>query len=120
MGTQRLFQIYLRLLPGEQVTAAELAEETDASARTIYRDVQRLADAGLQVHGAAGVGYRLCEPPALPPLLLSAEEMRALVAGAYAVQGSADATIVQAARSLLDKVRAIVPPRSRGKYGLRS
>jgi predicted DNA-binding transcriptional regulator YafY len=120
MGTQRLFQIYLRLLPGEQVTAAELAAEMGASERTIYRDVQRLVEAGLQVHGAAGIGYRLREPPALPPLLLTADEMRALVAGAYAAQGSGDAAIAQAAGSLLDKVRAIVPPRSRAKYGLRS
>lgn len=54
MRNQRLFQIYLRLLPGEQVTAAELAEEMGASEITIYRDVQHLADAGLPVHGAAG------------------------------------------------------------------
>lgn len=120
MRTQRLFQIYLRLLPGEQVTAAELAQETGASERTIYRDVQRLTEAGLQIHAAAGVGYRLRAPPALPPLLLTAEEMRALVAGAVAAQGSGDAAIAQAAGSLLDKVRALVPPRSRGKYGLKS
>ena len=120
MSARRLFQIYLRLLPGEQVTAADLAEETGASERTIYRDLQRLAQAGLQVQGAAGVGYRLREPPALPPLLLTADEMRAVIAGAYAVQRSGDAATAQAAKSLLDKVRAIVPPRSRAKYGLRS
>ena len=120
MDTQRLFQIYLLLLPGEQVTAVQLAQATGASERTVYRDLQRLAQAGLQVHGAAGVGYRLREPPALPPLLLSADEMRALVAGAYAAQGSGDAAIAQASGSLLDKVREIVPPRSRVKYGLRT
>ena len=120
MDTQRLFQIYLLLLPGEQVTAAELAAATGASGRTIYRDMQRLAQAGLPLHGAAGVGYRLRAPPELPPLLLSADELRALVAGAYAAQRSGDAAITQAAASLLDRVRAIVPPRSRAMYGLRS
>jgi len=118
MNNRRLFQIYLRLLSGEPVTAAGLAEETGASERTIYRDVQRLVEAGLQVHGAAGVGYRLREPPALP-LLLAEEEIRALVAGAYAVQSSGDAAIASGARSLLDRLRASVPPRSRGKYGLK-
>jgi len=78
-----------------------------------------LAEAGLNVHAAAGVGYRLREPPALPPLLLTVEEMRALVAGAYAVRESGDAATVQGAALLLDKVRAMVPPRSRAKYGLR-
>ena len=56
MRNQRLFRICLRLLPGEQVTAAELAQETGASERTIYRDAQHLAGAGLPVHGTAGVG----------------------------------------------------------------
>jgi len=42
------------------------------------------------------------------------------VAGAYAAQDSGDAAIAQASGSLLDKVRAIVPPRSRAKYGLRT
>jgi hypothetical protein len=46
--------------------------------------------------------------------------MRALVAAAYAAQGSGDAAIAQTARSLLDKMRAIVSPGSRAKYGLRS
>ena len=55
MDTQRLFQIYLLLLPGEQVTAVQLAQATGASERTVYRDLQRLAQVGLQVHGAAGV-----------------------------------------------------------------
>lgn len=120
MSTRRLFQLYLRLLSGEQVTAAALAEELGASERTIYRDVQRLAEAGLQVHGAAGVGYLLREPPALPPLLLTVAEMRALVAGAYAIQESGDAAAIPGATSLLDKVRAMVPPRTRAKYGLKS
>ena len=120
MSTQRLFQLYLRLLSGDPVTAAALADEIGASERTIYRDVQRLVQAGLQVHAAAGVGYRLREPPALPPLLLTVEEMRALVAGAYAVRESGDAVAAQGATSLLDKVRAMVPPRSRAKYGLKS
>lgn len=120
MTTQRLFQLYLLLLSGEQLTAAALAEELGASERTIYRDVQRLAEAGLQVQGATGVGYRLREPPALPPLLLTLEEIRALVKGVYAVQESGDAAMVRGAASLLDKLRAMVPPRSRAKYGLRS
>src|SRR3990170_5725015 len=103
MDTQRLFQIYLLLLPGEQVTAVQLAQATGASERTVYRDLQRLAQAGLQVHGAAGVGYRLREPAALPPLLLSADEMRALVAGGYGAQESGGAGVGRAAGSRVDK-----------------
>jgi len=71
LSNRRLFQIYLQLLSGEQVTAAELAEETGASKRTIYRDVQRLMESGLQIQGATGIGYR-CANPGAAALLLSA------------------------------------------------
>ena len=120
MNAMRLFQLHLRLMDGETHTAAALAGELGSSERTVYRDIERLSNAGLPVKGSAGIGYRLPAPPALPPLLLADEEMRALVAGAYSVQSSGEAPAARAARSLLDKVRAIVPPRSRAMYGLKS
>lgn len=120
MVAERLFCIYLELLPGERVTAADLAEAAGASERTVYRDIERLVNAGLSIQGAPGIGYRLLEPPEFAPLLLSLPEMRALVAGATEIAASGDDTSAKAAAALLDKVRAIVPPRSRAKLGLKS
>ena len=41
------------------VTAAQLAQQLKVSERTIYRDIQTLAELGAPLQGEAGVGYLL-------------------------------------------------------------
>jgi len=63
MRSSRLLQILLLLQTRRQLTARELAEELEVSLRTIYRDVEALAAAGIPVYadqGRAG-GYRLVD-----------------------------------------------------------
>lgn len=114
MRSERLTQLYLELAAGSTVTASALAETLGVSKPTVHRDIERLRGAGLPIRGTTNVGYSLGDAPEVPPLLLTREELAALVAGMRAVGGSHG----EAARSLLDKVRALIPPRSRKKYGL--
>ncbi|HWC78708.1 MAG TPA: WYL domain-containing protein [Pseudonocardiaceae bacterium] len=61
MRASRLLSVLLLLQNRGRLTAAELAEELEVSVRTVYRDIESLAAAGIPVyaeHGPAG-GYQL-------------------------------------------------------------
>src|SRR6185503_14999561 len=63
--------------------------------------------------GEAGVGYALQRGFDLPPLMFNEEEIEALVLGARIVESRADPALARAARDLLAKVEAVLPPRLR-------
>ena len=50
MQTQRLFEIVYLLLDKKQMTAQALAEHFEVSVRTIYRDIDRLSQAGVPLY----------------------------------------------------------------------
>ncbi|WP_229414220.1 helix-turn-helix transcriptional regulator [Zemynaea arenosa] len=91
------------------VTAAQLAEKTGVSERTIYRDLQALAELGAPVQGEAGVGYMLKPGMFLPPLMFNADELEALVLGARWVARQGDTELAAAARGVLAKVATASP-----------
>jgi predicted DNA-binding transcriptional regulator YafY len=104
----------LRLLTLLQVratwSAAELAERTGTSPRTLRRDLRRLAGLGYEVVSKPGPGghYRLAAGTRLPPMVFDDDEVVALVAGLrMAEQGP---TAEAAARALV-KLRQVLPRR---------
>ena len=110
--SDRLFRLLdaLRRLP-KPVTAARLAEETEVSERTLYRDIETLRAGGALIDGAAGYGYTLTEDPALPPQMFSQLEVEALVLGLAEVRQTGDPALSRAAESALAKVTATLPER---------
>ncbi len=119
MPAQRSTMLIKQLAARPRMTAAELAGNLGVTVRTVYRDIEALRDAGFPVSGTPRIGYELGELGTLPPLLLPADEMRALVAGAYAVRAGSDEALANAAKALLSRIRRLVPPRSRGGLGLK-
>ncbi len=109
----RLFQIVQMLRRRRLTTAAQLAERLEVSERTVYRDIRDLSGSGVPILGEAGVGYRLGKDFDLPPLMFSGEEVQALVLGARMVESWGDSELRQAARSVLTKVEAVLPPSKR-------
>ena len=83
MAIDRLIGILTVLLREEQVTAASLAERFEVSVRTIARDVDRLAEAGIPVRTArgAGGGISIMEGYGLDRTVLTEADRGAILAG---------------------------------------
>jgi predicted DNA-binding transcriptional regulator YafY len=106
----RLFQIIQILRRSTHpVTAEVLACELEVSRRTVYRDVADLIGQRVPIAGEAGLGYLLDETYDMPPLMLTPDEIEAVVLGAQWVAGRADPVLANAARDVVAKIAAIVP-----------
>jgi predicted DNA-binding transcriptional regulator YafY len=76
----QLFQIIQILRRSSlPVTAAAFAEELEVSKRTVYRDVADLMGQRVPIEGEAGLGYLLASDYDMPPLMLTPDEIEAVV-----------------------------------------
>lgn len=106
----RLFQIIQILRRTTRpITAAALAQELETSIRTVYRDIADLMGQRVPIRGEAGVGYVLDEGFDMPPLMLTAEELEAVLLGAQFVAGRADPELARAAKDLVAKIAQVIP-----------
>jgi predicted DNA-binding transcriptional regulator YafY len=92
------------------VTGRVLADELGVSLRTLYRDIASLQGQGAEIEGEAGLGYILKPGFWLPPLMLSGEEIEALVLGARWVGARTDEKLATAARDAIAKISTVLPP----------
>src|ERR1700761_7330064 len=109
---ERLFQIIqiLRRARRQPIRAGDIASELETSLRTVYRDIAQLLAERVPIRGEAGIGYILEDGFDMPPLMLTADEIEAAMLGAQWVMGRGDEGLVRAARDLVAKIGAVVPP----------
>lgn len=107
----RLFQL-VTLLQGRRtaVTATAIAQTLGVSARTVYRDIEGLAQSGVMIDGDPGVGYLLRHQSHVPPLMFSADEVLAMLVGSQMVQAFTDPQLALSAQRAEQKIRAVLPP----------
>ncbi len=92
------------------VSGRVLADELAVSLRTLYRDIAALQAQGAPIEGEAGVGYILRPGYILPPLMFTPEEIEAMLLGTRWVIERGDVQLVEAARDVLAKIGAVLPP----------
>ena len=106
----RLLGYLLLLQSRDLVRAQDLAAQFEVSERTVYRDMDALAEIGVPVVGQAGEGYRLMEGYALPPIMFTETEAQALFLSIAMLNGLTTPGPTQtAATTALAKVRAVLP-----------
>ncbi|MBI6630138.1 helix-turn-helix transcriptional regulator [Pontibaca salina] len=107
--TDRLFDLLQRLRDGKLHRAEDLAAQLRVSQRTLYRYMDRLVAAGVPVVGQRGVGYRLHDEIAVPPLTLPPDEYEALQLGIAIVAETPDPALKAAALSLAARLDTVLP-----------
>lgn len=107
---ERLFQIIQILRRSSRpVTSAQLADELEVARRTVYRDIAHLIGQRVPIEGEAGFGYVLDPRYDMPPLMLTAEEIEAVLLGVQMVAKLGDAAITNAARDVIAKIASTIP-----------
>jgi predicted DNA-binding transcriptional regulator YafY len=107
--SDRLIDIITILRDGRLHRANDMAQKLGVSLRTLYRDMDTLAESGVPVSGARGLGYQMTAPVTLPPLNLTRTELEALHLGMAVVGEAGDPELRDAARTLSAKIDAVLP-----------
>ncbi len=83
-----------------------MAARFGVSLRTIYRDMNTLAEAGVPICGNSGVGYSLVEGYRLPSLMFTKEEAIAFLTAEKIIEQLTDSQNSKYFRQGMDKIRA--------------
>ncbi|MFY1673512.1 helix-turn-helix transcriptional regulator [Plantactinospora sp. WMMB334] len=109
--TDRLYALVeeLRAVAPRPRSARWLADRFEVDARTIRRDVGALQESGVPIYPELGRtgGYVLDRAYTLPPVNITPREA---IAAAVALETMADTPFLDAARSVLNKILAVMPP----------
>ncbi|MBI3734798.1 MAG: WYL domain-containing protein [Chloroflexi bacterium] len=107
----RALGILLRLRAGQALPASELARHFEVSRRTIYRDIETLALAGVPVYAEMGRdgGFRLMEGYFLPPVMFSVPEAMSLLLGLALLRGLRASPLAAEQESGERKLLAVMP-----------
>ncbi|MXQ09251.1 HTH domain-containing protein [Alphaproteobacteria bacterium GH1-50] len=113
----RLFEIIeiLRRSRGP-ISAQSIGAELGVTKRTVYRDVAALIAQGVPINGEAGVGYVLEPGFHMPPLMLTPDEIEAVVLGVQWVRTRGEPELARAADKLIAKLEAVAPEKYRTSF----
>jgi predicted DNA-binding transcriptional regulator YafY len=111
--TDRLLALLLELQARGTARGEDLARQFEVSLRTIYRDLEALAQGGVPIVATPGKGYELMPGYFLPPLHFTADEAAALALGSDLIRQRVDPALQGAVDEARRKLDAVLPPERR-------
>ncbi len=103
----RLISILTLLKSRRVLTATELSEKFDISIRTVYRDVQKLIEAGVPVITLEGRGYTLMDGYIVAPVQFTEKQANALITAQHLVKQSNDSSFRNDFEEALTKIKSV-------------
>jgi len=104
----RITAILIQLQSRKIIKAQELAERFEISLRTVYRDINSLAEAGVPIIGEAGVGYSIMDGYRLPPVMFTKEEARTFITAEKLMEKFTDFSTQSQYQSAMYKIKAVL------------
>ncbi|PWG00303.1 DNA-binding transcriptional regulator [Levilactobacillus bambusae] len=105
MKINRLVGILSVLLQENETTAVKLAQKFEVSQRTIYRDIDSLAEAGIPIYTTrgSGGGIRIIDDYRIDRTLLTSKEMQGILTGLRGIDSVSGSHYY---RQLMEKIQA--------------
>ncbi|MRI00352.1 WYL domain-containing protein [Kriegella sp. EG-1] len=103
----RLISILTLLKSRRVLTATELSYKYAVSVRTIYRDIQKLIEAGVPIVTLEGRGYTLMDGYTVAPVQFTEKQANALVTAEHLVSQSNDSSFVKDFEEALTKIKSV-------------
>lgn len=109
MKIQRLLMILFYLISHELVKVENLCELLEVSKRTVYRDLELLRTAGVEIESFTGMngGLRLASNFSMDQLLLDKKEWRTVMFNSFCVGQLKDTQYAKQAREIYDKLSGL-------------
>jgi predicted DNA-binding transcriptional regulator YafY len=104
----RITAILIQLQSRRIVRAQDLADRFEISLRTVYRDINSLAEAGVPIIGEAGVGYSIMDGYRLPPVMFTKEEARTFITAEKLMEKFTDFSMQTHYLSAMYKIKAVL------------
>ncbi|MGL4798108.1 MAG: helix-turn-helix transcriptional regulator [Cellulosilyticaceae bacterium] len=119
MKIDRLIAIVMILLNAEKVTAPKLAEMFEVTPRTIYRDIDSIAQAGIPIVTTAGVegGISILPSYKVDKKFFSSGDIQSLLMGLSSIETTLPSTELIGIR---EKLKTLLPPEHTKDILLRS
>ena len=103
----RLITILTLLKSKRVLTATELSNKFDVSIRTVYRDIQKLIEAGVPIITLEGRGYTLMDGYTVAPVQFTEKEANALITAQNLVAKTNDISFVADFEDAMTKVKSV-------------